>query len=89
MPFLLWRTGWHPIILISIWLLEEWAWNVYPSTSASSIVVVGAYAIVLAGVWINSGEEVEFGVSTEWAAEEKDTPAYEQLASKVSEKTGS
>jgi alpha-1,3-mannosyltransferase len=89
MPFLLWRTGWHPIILISIWLVEEWAWNVYPSTSASSIAVVGVYAIVLAGVWINSGEEVESGVATEWATEEHDTPAYEPIASKVSEKTGS
>lgn len=70
-------------------MVEEWAWNVYPSTRASSIAVVGVYALVLAGVWLNSGEEVEQGVATEWAAESEDTPAYERLASRVSEKKSS
>jgi len=89
LPFLLWRTGWHPIVQVLIWVVEEWAWNVYPSTSASSIAVVGVYTVVLAGVWMNSNDEVESGVETEWAAEQEDTPAYERLASKVSEKKGS
>ena len=30
-PFLLWRTGFHPIVQYAIWAAQEWAWNVYPS----------------------------------------------------------
>ena len=58
MPFLLWRTGWNPVLQLTTWLLEEWAWNVYPSTCVSSMTVVGIYTIVLAGVWWNWGEEI-------------------------------
>jgi alpha-1,3-mannosyltransferase len=57
MPFLLWRTGWNPVIQVMLWLVEEWAWNVFPSTHASSFAVVAVYSIVLAGVWWNWGEE--------------------------------
>jgi alpha-1,3-mannosyltransferase len=31
-PFLLWRTGFHPVVQGGLWALQEWAWNVYPST---------------------------------------------------------
>ena len=86
MPFLLWRTGWPPVVQILVWVVEEWAWNVYPSTTASSIAVVGVYASVLAGVWLNSGDEVEQVVATEKAEESEDTPAYERVASSVNEK---
>ena len=65
MPFLLWRTGWHPIIQVVTWMVEEWAWNVYPSTSASSFAVVAVYALVLAGVWWNWGGEDEEGYHAE------------------------
>jgi alpha-1,3-mannosyltransferase len=65
MPFLLWRTGWNPVIQGITWVLEEWAWNVYPSTRASSLVVVGVYASVLAGVWWNWAGEVERGAQSE------------------------
>jgi alpha-1,3-mannosyltransferase len=53
MPFLLWQTGWNPVGQVMVWLAEEWAWNVYPSSRASSIVVVGVYTAVLVGVWWN------------------------------------
>jgi alpha-1,3-mannosyltransferase len=46
-------------VQVVIWVLEEWAWNVYPSTQASSLVVVGVYVAVLGGVWRNWGGEVE------------------------------
>lgn len=39
-PFLLWRAGYHPIFIYTLWILQEWAWNVYPSTNLSSTVVV-------------------------------------------------
>jgi alpha-1,3-mannosyltransferase len=58
LPFLIWRTNWHPLAQIGIWLLEEWAWNVYPSTEASSFSVVAVYALVLFGVWWNWGKEL-------------------------------
>lgn len=51
-PFLLWRSGMHPTAIYAIWAAQEWAWNVYPSTDASSMVVVGCLLVqVLAGWW--------------------------------------
>jgi alpha-1,3-mannosyltransferase len=61
-PFLLWQTGLHPIIQYAIWATQEWAWNVYPSTKASSAVVVGTLAVVIAGVWF--GAPIERGPTT-------------------------
>jgi alpha-1,3-mannosyltransferase len=31
-PFLLWRSGMHPVLQVGFWAAQEWAWNVYPST---------------------------------------------------------
>jgi alpha-1,3-mannosyltransferase len=50
-PFLLWRSGLHPILQYAIWAIQEWAWNVYPSTNASSMVVVGVLFLTVASVW--------------------------------------
>lgn len=50
-PFLLWRSGLHPVAQYAIWGAQEWAWNVYPSTNASSMVVVGVLMITVASVW--------------------------------------
>lgn len=54
-PFLLWRSGLHPILQYAIWAAQEWAWNVYPSTATSSQVVVGILAATVAGVWWGTG----------------------------------
>ena len=62
MPFLLWRTGWHPILQIVTFLLEEWSWNVFPSTKMSSFVACAVYVAVLGGVWWNWGEEEGYHV---------------------------
>ncbi|KAE8146233.1 glycosyltransferase [Aspergillus avenaceus] len=53
-PFLLWRARFHPIIIYVIWGLQEWAWNVYPSTNLSSSVVVFSLAVQVLGVLLNS-----------------------------------
>ncbi|KAE8310699.1 Dol-P-Man:Man(5)GlcNAc(2)-PP-Dol alpha-1,3-mannosyltransferase [Aspergillus transmontanensis] len=53
-PFLLWRARLHPILIYAIWALQEWAWNVYPSTNASSLVVVFSLAVQVFGVLFNS-----------------------------------
>lgn len=52
-PFLFWRAGLHPILVWVTWALQEWAWNVYPSTSASSAAVVFSLALQVVGVWLN------------------------------------
>ncbi|KAK0643875.1 glycosyltransferase family 58 protein [Cercophora newfieldiana] len=57
-PFLLWRSGAHPVLQYVLWAAQEWAWNVYPSTPVSSGVVVGVLAITVGFVW--------FGVQEEW-----------------------
>ena len=50
-PFLLWRAGLHPIAQYGIWAAQEWAWNVYPNTSLSSAVVVGALLVQVVSIW--------------------------------------
>ncbi|KAF2143765.1 glycosyltransferase family 58 protein [Aplosporella prunicola CBS 121167] len=50
-PFLLWQAGFHPILQYALWAAQEWAWNVFPSTPASSAVAVGVLAVQVAGVW--------------------------------------
>lgn len=56
-PFLLWRASFHPVILYTVWAVQEWAWNVFPSTTASSIVVVLCLAVQVLGVLLgNRGE---------------------------------
>ncbi|KAJ5327299.1 hypothetical protein MYU51_017821 [Penicillium brevicompactum] len=58
-PFLLWRAGVHPVLIYAVWALQEWAWNVYPSTSVSSGVVVLSLAVQVFGVLFNGSNEVE------------------------------
>ncbi|KAK3324557.1 glycosyltransferase family 58 protein [Cercophora scortea] len=56
-PFLLWRSGVHPVAQYALWAAQEWAWNVYPSTPASSGVVVGVLALTVALVWWGARDE--------------------------------
>lgn len=56
-PFLLWRSGMHPILQYILWVAQEWAWLVYPSTDLSSKVVVGVLAITATGVWWGTRED--------------------------------
>ncbi|WPH04418.1 Hypothetical protein R9X50_00730900 [Acrodontium crateriforme] len=61
-PFLLWRSGLHPVLIYGVWAAQEWAWNVYPSTNMSSMVVVCCLAAQVVGAWVasrhNEQEEV-------------------------------
>lgn len=69
-PFLLWRSGLHPVFQYGIWFVQEWAWNVYPSTDTSSIVVVGVLAVTVTAVWLGTGNnefpEVKDTTKPEW-----------------------
>jgi alpha-1,3-mannosyltransferase len=53
-PYLLWRAKFHPLLQYFLWGLQEWAWNVYPSTDLSSRVVIGVQLMILVGVWIGT-----------------------------------
>lgn len=50
-PFILWKAGLHPVLLYTVWVAQEWAWNVYPSTELSSMIVVSCLAVQVIGVW--------------------------------------
>ena len=50
-PFLLWRSGMHPIFQYGLWAAQEWAWNVYPSTDMSSKIVVGVLSATVMRMW--------------------------------------
>jgi len=56
-PFLLWRSGVHPVLQYVLWAAQEWAWNVYPSTPVSSGAVVGVLAVTVASVWWSARDE--------------------------------
>jgi len=59
-PLLLWQAGFHPILQYILWVAQEYAWNVYPSTNLSSGIVVGALFIQVVGSLLSrksGGEE--------------------------------
>ncbi|KAK6957620.1 dolichyl-P-Man:Man(5)GlcNAc(2)-PP-dolichol alpha-1,3-mannosyltransferase [Daldinia eschscholtzii] len=55
-PYLLWRSGTHPIIQYGLWALQEWAWNIFPSTPVSSGVVVGILATTVALIAVRTDD---------------------------------
>lgn len=57
-PYLLWRGGLHPVLQYILWGLQEWAWNVYPSTPTSSAVAVGVMVVTVAAVWFGTSDDV-------------------------------
>ena len=56
-PWLLWKSGLHPILIYAFWAAQECAWNVYPSTNESSAVVVGSLALQVAAIWWGSRKD--------------------------------
>lgn len=54
LPFMLYAAGLSPVVGGLVFLIHEWCWNVYPSTNASSLVLVVTLAAILAAVWSNS-----------------------------------
>lgn len=51
-PFLLWNAGLHPVVVYAAWGLQEWAWNVFPSTPASSSAVVFVLLLADRATWM-------------------------------------
>lgn len=56
-PYLLWRGGLHPVLQYLLWAVQEWAWNVFPSTPTSSAAVVSVMAITVAAVWFGTSDD--------------------------------
>ncbi|KAL1859469.1 dolichyl-P-Man:Man(5)GlcNAc(2)-PP-dolichol alpha-1,3-mannosyltransferase [Diaporthe australafricana] len=56
-PYLLWRGGLHPVLQYVLWALQEWAWNVFPSTPVSSAAVVSVMAVTVGAVWFGTSDD--------------------------------
>ncbi|KAI0831468.1 mannosyltransferase [Trametes gibbosa] len=56
LPFLAWRTTYPVPVRLALLLGIEYAWNVYPSTSLSSGVLLAANAALLLGIWFGYSE---------------------------------
>lgn len=64
-PHLLSKTGLPVALQVVLWVAQEWAWNVFPSTPWSSAVVVAVPAVTLVAVWIGTAKDVVGVVVTE------------------------
>lgn len=56
-PYLLWKSGLHPVLIYIVWAVQEWAWNIYPSTDVSSALVVGCLAVQVFGIWYGTRQD--------------------------------
>ncbi|KAH8173438.1 ALG3 protein [Sarocladium implicatum] len=61
-PFLLWYGSPSPILIVPVWLAQEWAWNVFPSTDASSAIVVNCMAIMVLAAYFGEGKREDPGL---------------------------
>jgi len=58
-PYLLWRAKLHPILVVGIYFAQEIAWNVYPSTSLSSITVVSCLALQVIAIYLATAPKTQ------------------------------
>lgn len=56
-PFLLWRASANPVVGFPLWFIQEWAWNVFPSTDTSSTAVVNVMAVTAVLVYFGTAPE--------------------------------
>lgn len=57
-PFLLWRALPNAALVYPLWLAQEWAWNVFPSTSESSTMVVAVMATTVVVVYFGTSRDL-------------------------------
>lgn len=50
-PYILWRAGWNPVLVLTLWGVQELTWLRYPSDAASSSVVVLSLAFQVVSSW--------------------------------------
>lgn len=63
-PFLLWRSGMHPLLLVVTWCAQEWSWNQWPSTSISSVITVLSLLVQVVGIWWGTWKDFAKGPTT-------------------------
>jgi len=51
-PFLLWQAKLPLVLIYAVWAVQEWAWNVFPSTNGSSAAVVACLAFQVIAVLV-------------------------------------
>lgn len=69
LPFLIYATNINFVGGILIFLVHEWCWNVFPSTEASSLTLVGIISSILIAVWRN--ERIWFNFDDDKQLKEK------------------
>jgi alpha-1,3-mannosyltransferase len=55
-----------------IWAVQEWAWNIYPSTDVSSVIVVACLGVQVIGVFGNTEEMAKYAVKENRNAQRKE-----------------
>lgn len=50
-PYIFWRAGWHPAIVLAVWFSQEMAWLRYPSDATSSGMVVLLLGFQVVSSW--------------------------------------
>lgn len=56
LPFLLWKTPFPTPLRLLLFVGVEVCWNIYPSTAASSFILLIFHSIILWGLWIAPSE---------------------------------
>ncbi|KAL3328714.1 hypothetical protein AABB24_036045 [Solanum stoloniferum] len=56
LPYLLWKTPFPTLLRLFLFAAVEFCWNVFPSNTYSSLVLLSVHLIVLGGLWISSPE---------------------------------
>ncbi|EPQ25784.1 uncharacterized protein PFL1_06651 [Pseudozyma flocculosa PF-1] len=77
-PFLLWQANLPLPIKFVLPAAIEWSWNVFPSTNASSGVLLASHLIMLAGLWTSRsyGPDTQLSIASDGHdAETKVRPA--------------
>ncbi|KAH6608403.1 hypothetical protein Trco_001749 [Trichoderma cornu-damae] len=70
-PFLLWTAVPNLFVVVPLWLAQEWAWNVFPSTPLSSSVVVSVLALTVAMAFVGSETKSPSSQKTRGASKPK------------------
>nr|XP_004247435.1 dol-P-Man:Man(5)GlcNAc(2)-PP-Dol alpha-1,3-mannosyltransferase [Solanum lycopersicum] len=56
LPYLLWKAPFPTLLRLFLFAAVEFCWNVFPSNTCSSLVLLCVHLIILAGLWISSPE---------------------------------
>lgn len=64
LPLLIWATRWNTLAKLLILGIIEFAWNVYPSTSMSSLLLHASHIAILGGLFLRQFKTPSSAIST-------------------------